>query len=62
MLSLYLQEEKKKNMGYALAGAGAGALVPYLIKNYNNPLAAIDSDATGFTADDIRSLKLEDIE
>tara|TARA_Y100000592_G_scaffold19371_1_gene29687 strand:- start:7634 stop:7993 length:360 start_codon:yes stop_codon:yes gene_type:complete len=55
-------EEKKKHKNYALAGAGAGALIPYLIKNYQNPMAALNSEATGFTADDILSLKLEDFE
>lgn len=53
--------EKKKHMNYALAGAGAGALAPMLLKALVNPASITDS-VTGFDADTIRSLKLEDIE
>ena len=53
--------EKRKHMNYALAGAGVGALTPMLLKAIANPSSITDS-VSGFDADDIRSLKLEDIE
>lgn len=53
-------DEKRKHLNYALAGAGLGATVPYLIKALSNPSES-GLSTVGFSADDIRSLKLEDI-
>lgn len=54
-------EEGKKHKNYALAGAGAGFLVPKLLGAIANPSSISDSVA-GIDADYIKSLQLEDIQ